>query len=111
MYYIFFFNQIQQEHLIKHDNSWIIVTNRSTHFKFESPMAQTSLVKFTSWDSGLTDELTRVNIFLNFILQILNGMSKYRTNNLNCDLSSKESTLQKRREIEDAITSVCIQTQ
>lgn len=102
-------NQIQQEQLIKHDDSWIIITNRSTNLKFKSPMAPTSLVKFTSWDRQLTDGIVRVKIFVDFIMNFLGRMSKYRPK-FNCHLSSDGLTLQNRKEIEDVIRSVCIDT-
>ncbi|VVC37864.1 Ionotropic glutamate receptor, L-glutamate and glycine-binding domain,Ionotropic glutamate [Cinara cedri] len=95
---------IQHEHLIKHDDSWIIVTNKSKKLKFESPMAPTSLMKFTSWDNELTDGTVRAKIFLNFILNFLKHESKYR-HDFNCNLSSDELALQKRREIDDIINS------
>lgn len=101
--------QIQQEDLIKHDDSWIIVTNRSKNLKFKSPMAPTSLVKFTSWDRGLTNGTVRAEIFMDFIINFLNRMSKYRPK-FNCHLHSDSSTLQKRKEIEDVLRLVCINT-
>jgi len=99
-----FFNQINQEKLIKLDESWIIVTNDTTKLKLESSV---TLMKFTSWGNGYTNKMTRARTLFNFIFYFLDRVSRDRPK-LSCDLISDVLVLEKRKEIEDILNSVYI---
>lgn len=70
---------------------------------FESPV---TLIKFTSWRNGYTDEMMRATIFLDFILFYLNNVPQNHSN-FNCNLNSDELGFEKRKEIDNIIKSVC----
>jgi len=90
--------------LIKLDESWIIVTNDTTKLKFESPV---TLMKFTSWGNEYSNKMTRVRTVFNFIFYFLDHVSRDRPK-LSCDLISDVLVLEKRKEIEDILNSVCL---
>ncbi|XP_060879415.1 ionotropic receptor 25a [Metopolophium dirhodum] len=92
---------INQEKLIKLDESWIIVTNDTTKLKLESAV---TLMKFTSWENGYTNKMTRATTLFNFIFYFLNRVSRDRPK-LSCDLISDVLVLEKRKEIENLLNS------
>jgi len=98
----FFLYQINQEKLIKLDESWIIVTNDTTKLKLESAV---TLMKFTSWENGYTNKMTRAKTLFNFIFYLLDRVSRDRPK-LSCDLISDVLVLEKRKEIENLLNSV-----
>lgn len=97
-----FSNQINQEKLIKLDESWIIVTNDTSKYKLESAV---TLMKFTSWENGHTNKLTRARTLFNFIFYFLGHVSRDRLK-LNCDMNADILVLGKRKETEDILNSV-----
>ncbi|XP_026814788.1 ionotropic receptor 25a [Rhopalosiphum maidis] len=92
---------INQEKLIKLDESWIIVTNDTSKYKLESAV---TLMKFTSWENGHTNKITRARTLFNFIFYFLDRVSRDRLK-LNCNMSSDILMLEKRKEIEDILNS------
>ncbi|KAL5234431.1 hypothetical protein ACI65C_001841 [Semiaphis heraclei] len=92
---------INQEKLIKLDESWIIVTNDTTKLKLESSV---TLMKFTSWGNGYTNKTTRARTLFNFIFYFLDRVSRNRQK-LSCDLISDVLVTEKRKEIEDILNS------
>jgi len=98
----FFLYQINQEKLIKLDESWIIVTNDTTKLKLESAV---TLMKFTSWENGYTNKMTRAKTLFNFIFYFFGRVSRDRPK-LSCDLISDVLVLDKRKEIENLLNSV-----
>lgn len=97
-----FLNQINQEKLIKLDESWIIVTNDTSQYKLESAV---TLMKFTSWENGHTNKMTRARTLFNFIFYFLGRVSRDRLK-LNCDMNSDILVLGKRKETEEILNSV-----
>ncbi|KAE9526559.1 hypothetical protein AGLY_013207, partial [Aphis glycines] len=92
---------INQEKLIKLDESWIIVTNDTSKYKLESAV---TLMKFTSWENGHTNKMTRARTLFNFIFYFLGRVSRDRLK-LNCNMNSDMLVLGKRKETEDILNS------
>lgn len=64
-------------------------------------------MQFMSWENGYPSEITRAKILSKFILYLLDHSSQNH-HSINCDLNYDDGTLQKQKEIEDTINSVCI---
>jgi hypothetical protein len=62
-------------------------------------------MKFTSWENGHTNKITRARTLFNFIFYFLDRVSRDRLK-LNCNMSSDILMLEKRKEIEDILNSV-----
>ncbi|KAF0758016.1 ionotropic receptor 25a [Aphis craccivora] len=92
---------INQEKLIKLDESWIIVTNDTSKYKLESAV---TLMKFTSWENGHTNKIMRARTLFNFIFYFLGRVSRDRLK-LDCDINSDILVLGKRKETEDILNS------
>jgi len=104
LFFSFVSYQIQQEHLIKHEESWIIVTDKTSGFELES--SALTLVEFTSWKNGHVDGTTRAKTLLEFIRYFLNRVLLNRPD-FNCDANPDDVPLRNlQKEISNIISSV-----
>lgn len=66
-------------------------------------------MKFTSWENGYTNKMTRAKALFNLIFYFLDRVSRGRPK-LSCDLISDVLVLEKRKEIENILNSVYLET-
>ncbi|XP_025420928.1 ionotropic receptor 25a [Sipha flava] len=94
---------IQKENLIRHDESWIIITNTTNLIGLKSSLV---VMKITSWENGgYANKTSRVKKFFDFLLYFLVHFTPQNRQNFNCDLSSDVTLSENRKKIEDIIRS------
>lgn len=84
----------------------MIVTNKTNFIGLKSSL---TVMKITLWENGgYANETSRAKKFFDFILYFLVHYAPRNQPSFICDLSSDVAPSEKRKHIEDIISSVCI---